>query len=340
MRRGLDGLDGFTISDAAGRRIEACQSPVWDTALAVIALLDAGVEPTHPSVARAAQWLASREIRHRGDWTRRRPYLEPGGFAFEFANDWHPDIDDTAEVVMALRRAGKGADAADRGLAWMVGMQSKGGGWAAFDADNTSALPRRLPFCDFGEVTDPPSADVTAHVVEALALEGRSGERPARDGIAYLLGEQERDGSWFGRWGANHLYGTGAAVPALAACGLAGHPSVGRAVAWLRSVQNEDGGFGEDLRSYRDAAWRGRGASTASQTSWALLALEAAGVDDETVDRAVTFLATTQQPDGSWDEPWFTGTGFPGDFYLNYHLYRQVFPISALGRLARREATG
>jgi squalene-hopene/tetraprenyl-beta-curcumene cyclase len=340
MRRGLDGLDGFTISDAAGRRIEACQSPVWDTALAVIALLDAGVEPTHPSVARAAQWLASREIRHRGDWTRRRPYLEPGGFAFEFANDWHPDIDDTAEVVMALRRAGTGADAADRGLAWMVGMQSKGGGWAAFDADNTSALPRRLPFCDFGEVTDPPSADVTAHVVEALALEGRSGERPARDGIAYLLGEQERDGSWFGRWGANHLYGTGAAVPALAACGLAGHPSVGRAVAWLRSVQNEDGGFGEDLRSYRDAAWRGRGASTASQTSWALLALEAAGVDDETVDRAVTFLAMTQQPDGSWDEPWFTGTGFPGDFYLNYHLYRQVFPISALGRLARREATG
>jgi squalene-hopene/tetraprenyl-beta-curcumene cyclase len=340
MRRGLAGLDGFTISDAAGRRIEACQSPVWDTALAVIALLDAGVAPTHPSVARAAQWLASREIRHRGDWTRRRPYLEPGGFAFEFANDWHPDIDDTAEVVMALRRAGTGAEAADRGLAWMVGMQSKGGGWAAFDADNTSALPRRLPFCDFGEVTDPPSADVTAHVVEALALEGRSGERPARDGIAYLLGEQERAGSWFGRWGANHLYGTGAAVPALAACGLAGHPSVGRAVAWLRSVQNEDGGFGEDLRSYRDAAWRGRGASTASQTSWALLALEAAGVDDETVDRAVTFLATTQQPDGSWDEPWFTGTGFPGDFYLNYHLYRQVFPISALGRLARRGATG
>jgi squalene-hopene/tetraprenyl-beta-curcumene cyclase len=340
MRRGLDGLDGFTISDAAGRRIEACQSPVWDTALAVIALLDAGVEPTHPSVARAAQWLASREIRHRGDWTRRRPYLEPGGFAFEFANDWHPDIDDTAEVVMALRRAGTGADAADRGLAWTVGMQSKGGGWAAFDADNTSALPRRLPFCDFGEVTDPPSADVTAHVVEALALEGRSGERPARDGIAYLLDQQERDGSWFGRWGANHLYGTGAAVPALAACGLAGHPSVGRAVAWLRSVQNEDGGFGEDLRSYRDTAWRGRGASTASQTSWALLALEAAGVHDETVDRAVTFLATTQQPDGSWDEPWFTGTGFPGDFYLNYHLYRQVFPISALGRLARREATG
>jgi squalene-hopene/tetraprenyl-beta-curcumene cyclase len=340
MRRGLEGLDGFTISDAAGRRIEACQSPVWDTALAVIALLDAGLEPTHPSVARAAEWLASQEIRRRGDWARRRPGLEPGGFAFEFANDWHPDIDDTAEVVMALRRAGTGAGAADRGVAWMTGMQSKGGGWAAFDADNTSPLPRRLPFCDFGEVTDPPSADVTAHVVEALALEGRRDEEPARAGIAYLLDQQEPDGSWFGRWGANHLYGTGAAVPALAACGLAGHLSIARAVAWLRSVQNADGGFGEDLRSYRDAAWRGRGASTASQTAWALLALEAAGVRDETVDRAVEFLATTQRPDGSWDEPWFTGTGFPGDFYLNYHLYRQVFPVSALGRLARREASG
>jgi squalene-hopene/tetraprenyl-beta-curcumene cyclase len=340
MRRGLEGLDGFTISDAAGRRIEACQSPVWDTALAVIALLDAGLEPMHPSIARAAEWLASREIRHRGDWARRRPHLEPGGFAFEFENDWHPDIDDTAEVVMALRRARTGADAADRGLAWMVGMQSKGGGWAAFDADNTSSLPRRLPFCDFGEVTDPPSADVTAHVIEALALEGRGEDPAAREGLSYLLGEQEPDGSWFGRWGANHLYGTGAAVPALAAYGLGAHPSVARAVDWLRSVQNDDGGFGEDLRSYRDPAWRGRGASTASQTAWALLALEAAGVEGEIVDRAVGFLAVTQLPDGSWDEPWFTGTGFPGDFYLNYHLYRQVFPVSALGRLARREAGG
>jgi squalene-hopene/tetraprenyl-beta-curcumene cyclase len=238
---------------------------------------------------------------------------------------------------MALRRAGVGADAARRGIAWMVGMQSRNGGWAAFDADNTSSLPRSLPFCDFGEVTDPPSADVTAHVLEALALEGRAEEPAARGGIAYLLGEQEEDGSWFGRWGANHLYGTGAAVPALVACGLGDDPSVAQAVAWLRRVQNEDGGFGEDLRSYRDASWRGQGASTASQTAWALLALEAAGVHGEVVDRAVSYLGETQGPDGSWDEPWFTGTGFPGDFYLNYHLYRQVFPVSALGRLARRE---
>jgi squalene-hopene/tetraprenyl-beta-curcumene cyclase len=336
IRRGLEGLDGFTISDGRGRRIEACQSPVWDTALAVIALLDAGLDPAHPGVSRAANWLASREIRHRGDWSRRRPRLEPGGFAFEFANDWHPDIDDTAEVVMALRRAGVGAEEANRGVAWMLGMQSRNGGWAAFDVDNTSSLPGRLPFCDFGEVTDPPSADVTAHVIEALALEGRAGEPAVRRGIAYLLSEQEPDGSWFGRWGANHVYGTGAAVPALAACGLAGHPSVARAVSWLRSVQNEDGGFGEDLRSYDNDAWRGRGASTASQTAWALLALDAAGVQDESVDGAVGYLASSQLPDGSWDEPWFTGTGFPGDFYLNYHLYRQIFPVSALGRVAAR----
>jgi squalene-hopene/tetraprenyl-beta-curcumene cyclase len=336
IERGLAGLDGFTIEDEAGRRVEACQSPVWDTALALIALLDAGLAPSHPAVRRAAEWTADREIRHRGDWSRRRPRLAPSGWAFEFANDWHPDIDDTAEVVMALRRAGVGAEACSRGVEWMLGMQSGNGGWAAFDVDNTSSLPARLPFCDFGEVTDPPSADVTAHVLEALALEGRAHEPPARRGLAYLLGEQEADGSWFGRWGANHIYGTGAAVPALVACGLGGHASIGRAVQWLRSVQNDDGGFGEDLRSYVDAAWRGRGESTASQTAWALLALDAAGVRDDTVDRAVSFLARTQREDGSWDEPWFTGTGFPGDFYLNYHLYRQVFPVSALGRLARR----
>jgi squalene-hopene/tetraprenyl-beta-curcumene cyclase len=239
---------------------------------------------------------------------------------------------------MALRRAGVGSGEADRGVAWMLGMQSSNDGWAAFDVDNTSTLPNRLPFCDFGEVTDPPSADVTAHVLEALALEGRGHEDAVQRGIRWLLAEQEADGSWFGRWGANYVYGTGAAVPALVACGLGAHTAVARAVEWLRSVQNDDGGFGEDLRSYREPEWRGRGASTASQTAWALLALHAAGVEGECVDRAVGFLARTQKEDGGWDEPYFTGTGFPGDFYLNYHLYRIVFPVSALGRLARKEA--
>jgi len=331
--KALNGFEGFTIEDELGRRVEACQSPVWDTTLALIGLLDAGVSPANDSIALGASWLASREVRVRGDWSVRRPKLEPGGFPFEFANDNYPDIDDTAETVIALRRAGLGGPIVTRSISWLLGMQSGNGGWGAFDADNTSRLPGKLPFCDFGEVTDPPSADVTAHVLEALALEGLAGHPQAQRGIQYLLGEQEPDGSWFGRWGANHLYGTGAAVPALVACGLAGHESVRRAVEWLAAVQNRDGGFGEDLRSYNDNVWRGRGASTASQTAWALLALHAAGEDGPVVEDAVRFLVESQLPDGSWDEPWYTGTGFPGDFFINYHLYRQVFPVSALGRL-------
>jgi squalene-hopene/tetraprenyl-beta-curcumene cyclase len=330
-------MDSFTLEDEGGRRIEACQSPVWDTALAVIALIDAGVEAGDDAVARGARWLAGKEVRVRGDWALRRPTLEPSGFPFEFANDNYPDIDDTAEIVMALRRAQVAGEVADRAVRWLLGMQSRNGGWAAFDVDNTSRLVASLPFCDFGEVTDPPSADVTAHALEALALEGLTHTEQARRGIEYLLGEQEPDGSWFGRWGANHLYGTGAAVPALVACGFdRAHPSIRRAVRWLESVQNDDGGFGEDLRSYRDPSWRGRGASTASQTAWALLALDAAGEDGESARRGVQWLVDTQRPDGSWDEPYFTGTGFPGDFYLNYHLYRQVFPVSALGRVLGR----
>jgi squalene-hopene/tetraprenyl-beta-curcumene cyclase len=339
LERAFAGLDTFTIEDERGRRIEACQSPVWDTALAAIALLDAGLPPQHEAVGRAASWLAGREVLSRGDWAVRRPKVPAGGFPFEFANDNYPDVDDTAVVVLALRRAaGEAFDGpCARGLAWALGMQSRGGGWGAFDVENTSSLAARLPFCDFGAVTDPPSADVTAHMVELLAYEGLADIPEAREGIDYLLREQEPDGSWFGRWGANYVYGVGTVVPALAACGLAGHDSVRRAVAWLERVQNADGGFGEDLRSYRDPDWRGRGASTASQTAWALLAFDAAGEDSDAVERAVRWLVDSQRPDGGWDEPYFTGTGFPGDFYLNYHLYRQVFPVMALGRILRGE---
>jgi squalene-hopene/tetraprenyl-beta-curcumene cyclase len=329
----LAGLGSFTIDDDEGRRLEACQSPVWDTALAVIALLDGGLPADHPAVERAARWLVGREVLVRGDWAVRKPRLAVGGFPFEFANENYPDVDDTAVVVLALRRVGTGAGACERGLTWMLGMQSGDGGWGAFDVDNTSALVERLPFCDFGAVTDPPSADVTAHVLETLAHERREGEPAARRGLAWLLDAQERDGSWFGRWGANHVYGTGAVLPALAACGLRHHPSMARAVDWLAGVQNPGGGFGEDLRSYRDPAWRGRGASTASQTAWALLGLHAAGEDGPVSERALAFLVETQLAGGGWDEPYYTGTGFPGDFYLNYHLYRDVFPVMALGRV-------
>ena len=344
IKRGLDGLDGFTVwedtQDGPLRRLEACQSPVWDTVLAMIALADAGLAPEHPALTAAGRWVLDEEIRGPGDWQVRRPDLPAGGgWAFEFHNDVYPDVDDTAEVVLALQRAvppgPEQAASLQRALRWLSGMQSRDGGWGAFDADNTRALVGKLPFCDFGEVIDPPSADVTAHTIEALAAAGLAGSRPVRRGVAWLLRAQEKDGSWFGRWGANFVYGTGAVVPALIAAGvLPGKPPIRRAVSWLISHQNPDGGWGEDLRSYDDPGWAGRGDSTASQTAWALLALIAAGGEGtaESIERGVGYLAASQREDGSWDEPQFTGTGFPGDFYINYHLYRLVFPVSALGR--------
>ncbi len=339
LRAGLAGLEGFVLRektpDGWVRRLEACQSPVWDTCLAVTALLDAGVPAEDPAVARASDWLLGEEITVLGDWAVRRPGLAPGGWAFEFHNDTYPDTDDTAEVILALRRVGlKDRSALDRGVAWLIGMQSKDGGWGAFDADNTRTLCTKLPFCDFGEVIDPPSADVTAHVVEALAAEGLADSVACRRGVQWLLAAQEPDGSWFGRWGANYVYGIGGVVPALIAAGIpADSLCIRRAIRWLEQHQNDDGGWGEDLRSYDNRAWAGRGESTASQTAWALLALLAAGHrSSDAVERGVRWLCDTQRADGSWDEPQFTGTGFPGDFYINYHLYRMVFPITALGR--------
>ncbi|GES29071.1 squalene--hopene cyclase [Streptomyces angustmyceticus] len=352
LRDGLASLDRFAVWREDGpagpggrgagpvRMIEACQSPVWDTCLATIALADAGVPADHPQLVKAADWMLAEQIRRPGDWSVKRPQLPSGGWAFEFENDNYPDIDDTAEVVLALRRVRhpdplRVEAAVGRAVRWNVGMQSKDGGWGAFDVDNTSPFPNRLPFCDFGEVIDPPSADVTAHVVEMLADVGRAHDPRTRRGIAWLLAEQEPSGAWFGRWGTNYVYGTGSVLPALAAAGIpALHPAVRRAVRWLEQVQNDDGGWGEDQRSYQDKEkWAGRGASTASQTAWALMALLAAGErDGEAVRRGVRWLTDTQREDGTWDEPYFTGTGFPWDFSINYHLYRQVFPLTALGR--------
>jgi squalene-hopene/tetraprenyl-beta-curcumene cyclase len=345
IKRGLAGLDRFTIYEDTPegpiRRLEACQSPVWDTVLAVVALADAGLPPEHPALTRAAGWLLEEEIPGPGDWQVRRPWLEPGGWAFEFDNDGYPDIDDTAEAVLALRRTAQGQlqggrprhPAVGRGLRWITGMQSSDGGWGAFDADNTSALVTKLPFCDFGAVIDPPSADVTAHVVEALAAEGQAGSRAARRGVVWLLRAQEKDGSWFGRWGANYVYGTGAVLPALIAAGVPPtKPVIRRAVHWLEEHQNPDGGWGEDMRSYNDPQLAGRGTSTASQTAWALLGLLAAGPPGPAAEAGIRWLAEHQRADGTWDEPEYTGTGFPGYFYINYHLYRLVFPVTALGR--------
>jgi squalene-hopene/tetraprenyl-beta-curcumene cyclase len=377
MAAALHGMDRFLIDDERGRRVEACQSPVWDTALAMVALADAGVAPDHPALERATEWLVGEEVRVKGDWSVRRPHLAPGGWAFEFANVNYPDTDDTAEVILALRRAGvpgavragipgaaravggltavgaaptgglfdEAAAACRRGVRWTVGMQSSDGGWAAFDVDNTSALVKALPFCDFGEVIDPPSADVTAHVIEMLAAEPAVPPVVMRRGVQWLWDHQEADGSWFGRWGVNHIYCTGAVVPALITAGVpASDRRLRRAARWLVEHQNPDGGWGEDIRSYRDQSWRGHGTSTASQTAWALLALLALGEQHgehrEAVLAGVQFLVDTQTPDGTWDEPQFTGTGFPWDFSINYHLYRLVFPLSALGRFVAATSPG
>jgi squalene-hopene/tetraprenyl-beta-curcumene cyclase len=346
LRNAVEGWQNFMVEDGDRLRPEACQSPVWDTGLAVLALRACGVPADHPQLVRAGEYLLSQEVTVKGDWAIRVPDLAPGGWAFEYENDLYPDIDDAAVISLALRQLGLGDDAVTRGLDWLVGMQSRSGGWGAFDVDNQAMWLYKIPFCDFGKVTDEPSADVTAHALETLGtLDKHCREEGYGDaverGLRYLLAEQEADGSWFGRWGVNHLYGTGAALPALEACGIPpDHPAVRRAVGWLDSVQQANGGFGEDIRSYKDPEWRGRAPfATPSQTGWALLAYVAAGnAEDGGARGAADYLCDVQRPNGDWDEEHFTGTGFPLDFMIRYHLYRISFPLLALGRMRERLA--
>ena len=368
MAKGIAGFDSFAIEEGDTLRVQACISPLWDTGLAMIGLLDSGLAPDHPALVKAGQWLLAEQVLTGGDWQVKAKTVPPGGWAFEFHNDIYPDLDDTSEIVMALRRVRLPAErlkrsAIDRAVRWLLGMQSANGGWAAFDKDNTKSLIAKIPFADFGEALDPPSVDVTAHILEMLGQLGYSPTHPAvAKAVQYVLSEQEDDGAWFGRWGVNYTYGTGAVLPALEALGLdMSADYVRRSVQWVLDHQNADGGWGESCASYVDPAFRGKGPSTPSQTAWGLLSLLAAGeIAHPATIRGINHLIETQREDGSWDEPYFTGTGFPGygvgqrllryltpedtgyqgtelpaGFMINYHLYRNYWPLTALGRCRR-----
>lgn len=333
----------FEIEDEETIRMQPCVSPVWDTCIAMVALEEAGLPPDHPALVKAADWILSKQVLGPGDWQVKNKDAEPGGWAFEFRNDFYPDVDDTAFVLMALQRVkypdpARMEAAMSRGIQWLLSMQNHDGGWGAFDRDNDRKFLCNIPFADHNAMIDPSTADVTARVVECLGRYGWSAEHPVvQRGVKFLLQDQCKDGSWFGRWGVNYIYGTSGVLRALETISLATREFCKRAVDWLRSVQKVDGSFGESLLSYDVPSTKGQGTSTASQTAWGLIGLLAsAGTEDPAVAKAVQYLVHRQQADGSWSESEFTGTGFPGVFYLKYHLYRNSFPVYALARYSNQ----
>jgi len=382
-RLGIDGEDGSL-------RLQPCKSPVWDSAIALISLREAGVPVEHPRLKKAVDWLLSKEVRNKGDWSVRNPDLEPGGWFFEFNNKFYPDVDDTTMVSMALAACLPGEDvrawqaaivgtgpqghtshpefrgvvsarvsdplgavedieamqpilaALQRGARWMLGMQCANGGWGAFDRDNDRELLTRVPFADHNAMIDPPTADITARVLEMLGRLGFDPDHPSvQRGLDFVWSEQEPDHAWYGRWGVNYIYGTWQVLVGLREIGVSpGDARIRAGAQWLKNMQQADGGWGESAATYDHPELRGQGPTTASQTAWALLGLIAAGeVHSPAVRRGVEYLISTQQGDGSWQEDWFTGTGFPRVFYLKYHLYRIYFPLMALARYARMSAT-
>lgn len=341
-------LERLVVEDAETVRLEPCASPVWDTALAANALLESGAAPSDPAVLAAARWLLDHEVREPGDWSAKAPDVEPGGWYFEYANEFYPDCDDTAEVLTALSKIrfpsaveeSRRRDATRRGLAWLLAMQSRSGGWASFDRDCDQELLTHVPFADHNAMIDPPTSDITGRVLETLAAYGFDPSFPAVErALGFLLREQEEDGAWYGRWGCNYLYGTWLALHGLATIGLdpAGAPWARRGAAFLCGCQNPDGGWGELPDSYDDPGRRGCGPSTPSQTAWALLGLFATGeLYTGAVRRGLDYLVDHQLEGGSWDDGCWTGTGFPRVFYLRYHLYPSYFPLLALGTWRHR----
>jgi squalene-hopene/tetraprenyl-beta-curcumene cyclase len=339
IEKGLAALERFTIEGEDEIVLQSCISPVWDTALTSLALLGSGVDRNHPSLLEACRWLASKQIFRKGDWSVRRPELAGGGWAFEFENSWYPDVDDTAVVLFLLNRYKDKefikAENLQKGLNWIFGMQGRDGGWGAFDVDNNAKILNHLPFGDLEAMIDPSTPDLTGRVLELLGLLGhRLSDKRVRRAVRFIKKSQEEDGTWWGRWGVNYIYGTSLVLTGLAAVGEDMESRyVRRAVAWLKDIQNSDGGWGECCESYEDSSLKCRGVSAPSQTAWAVLGLLAAGEETSAeVIKGVQYLLGRQLPDGTWEEESFTGTGFPRHFMIRYHNYRNCFPLMALGR--------
>ena len=344
VQRGFKAIADFTIETDDSYCVQPCVSPVWDTAWVLRSLVESGINPNHPALVKAGEWLIEQQILDYGDWIIKNKQGKPGGWAFEFINRFYPDLDDSAVVIMALQSVELPNEslkqgAIKRGVAWMETMQCREGGWGAFDINNDQNWLNYLPYADLKAMIDPNTADVTARVLEMLGSISvtMSPERVER-AIAYLVGQQEPDGSWFGRWGVNYIYGTSGALSALALISPQTHrDNLTLGANWLLSCQNPDGGWGETCRSYDNPNLKGQGKSTPSQTAWALIGLmatqEITGKSYQPhLHKGVDYLVTTQQADGTWYEAEFTGTGFPGHFYLKYHYYQQYFPLLALGR--------
>ena len=338
--KGWEAVERFLIDKREGTLLQACVSPLWDTAIAANALCDSGVSADHPALVKAAEWILSKQVVKEGDWAIKNPQVEPGGWPFEFYNELYPDCDDTAEILIFLNRiklpnSYHKLKESERATSWLLSMQCQSGGWAAFDVDNEKEILNQVPFADHGAMLDPPTADVSGRVLWLLSQIGFKKNHPKVEKvIGFLKEKQESDGSWWGRWGVNYIYGSWLALTGLASIGEdMSQPYVRRAMKWFEDHQNEDGGWGETCESYKTPSLAGNGTSTASQTSWAVMAMIAGGEEKNLiVKRGIEFLLNRQKLYGSWYEDEFTGTGFPIHFFIKYHMYQHFFPLMALGK--------
>ncbi len=341
--RAIDEFEKLGIEEEETFRMQPCMSPVWDTAYAIFALGESGVPADDPRLVRASEWMLKKQVRTKGDWAVKVPNCEPAGWYFEFNNEFYPDVDDSAMVMLALNHVKTSderfqTESCQRAIKWILRMQCKNGGWASFDKDNNRMVFQYIPFADHNAMLDPATVDITGRVLECLASYGFTlRDKSVQRALQFIRKEQEQDGSWFGRWGVNYLYGTMCVLRGLNAIGVDNHePMVQQAAEWIRMVQNADGGWGESCESYDNPNTRGIGPSTASQTAWAVMGLLAAGdVRSDSLTRGIAYLLKNQAPEGSWYESQYTGTGFPRVFYLSYHYYRQYFPLIALTTYAK-----